>query len=69
MVHERCDRAGRGAELREVLSRFATGGGVYDPLFMGAGPMQNGTLNPERIKRNITPQDFAALYQQDPAGT
>ncbi|HSO32331.1 MAG TPA: DUF4388 domain-containing protein [Labilithrix sp.] len=60
-IHERCDRAGKGAELRDGLSRFATGGGVYDPLFMGAGPMQDGTLKPDRIKRNI-----AALAGEDP---
>jgi hypothetical protein len=60
-VHERCDAAGKGADLRDGLSRFATGGGVYDPLFMGAGPLQDGTLKPDRIGRNI-----AALAGEDP---
>ena len=60
-VHERCDAAGKGAEIRDGLSRFATGGGVYDPLFMGAGPSQDGTLKPDRIGRNI-----AALAGEDP---
>jgi hypothetical protein len=60
-VHERCDAAGKGQEIREGLSRFATGGGVYDPLFMGAGPLQDGTLKPDRIGRNI-----AALAGEDP---
>jgi hypothetical protein len=60
-LHERCDAAGKGAELRDGLSRFATGGGVYDPLFMGAGPLQDGTLKPDRIARNI-----AALAGEDP---
>lgn len=60
-VHERCDAAGRGAELRDGLSRFATGGGVYDPLFMGAGPLSDGSLKPDRIGRNI-----AALAGEDP---
>jgi hypothetical protein len=59
-VHERCDAAGKGGELREGLSRFATGGGVYDPLFMGAGPQKDGTLKPDRIGRNI-----AALAGED----
>ena len=36
-IHRRCDESGKGGELRDGLSRFATGGGVYDPLFMGAG--------------------------------
>lgn len=60
-IHERCDAAGKGGELREGLGRFATGGGIYDPLFMGAGPLQDGTLKPDRIGRNI-----AALAGEDP---
>lgn len=60
-VHERCDAAGKGTEIRDGLSRFATGGGVYDPLFMGAGPLQDGTLKPDRIGRNI-----AALAGEEP---
>jgi len=60
-IHARCDRSGRGGELREGLARFATGGGVYDPLFMGAGPQVDGALRPDRIKRNI-----AALAGEDP---
>jgi hypothetical protein len=60
-IHERCDSEGRGAELRDGLSRFATGGGIYDPLFMGAGPLADGTLKPNRIASNI-----AALAGEDP---
>lgn len=61
-IHERCDAAGKGAELREGLSRFATGGGIYDPLFMGAGPQpKDGTLKPNRIANNV-----AALSGEDP---
>lgn len=60
-IHERCDDAGKGAELRDGLARFATGGGVYDPLFMGAGPLADGTLKPSRIANNI-----AALAGDDP---
>jgi hypothetical protein len=60
-VHERCDAVGKGVDLRDGLGRFATGGGVYDPLFMGAGPLPDGTLKPDRIKRNI-----AALAGEDP---
>jgi hypothetical protein len=52
-IHECCDNAGKGAEIRDGLSRFATGGGVYDPLFMGAGPLPDGTLKPNRIANNI----------------
>ncbi len=60
-IHARCDAAGKGAELREGLSRFATGGGVYDPLFMGAGPSPEGTLSGERVARNLV-----ALGGEDP---
>jgi hypothetical protein len=61
-IHERCDAAGKGGEIREGLSRFATGGGIYDPLFMGAGPMSaDGTLKPNRIANNI-----AMLAGEDP---
>ena len=60
-IHERCDGSGRGGELRDGLSRFATGGGIYDPLFMGAGPLADGTLKPHRIANNI-----AALAGEEP---
>jgi hypothetical protein len=62
LVHARCDAAGKGGELRDGLSRFATGGGIYDPLFMGAGPQStDGTLKPNRIANNV-----AALSGEDP---
>jgi hypothetical protein len=60
-IHERCDAAGKGDELRDGLSRFATGGGIYDPLFMGAGPLYDGTVKPSRIANNI-----AALAGEEP---
>ncbi len=47
------DQFGRGQEVRDQLSSFATGAGVYDALFMGAGPAGDGTLSPERILENI----------------
>jgi hypothetical protein len=61
LIHEAADRAGRGPELRDGLARFATGGGVYDPLFMMAGPQEDGTFKPERVARNL-----AALAGDDP---
>lgn len=60
-IHRQCDAAGRGAELREGLARFATGGGVYDPLFQGAGPMEDGSFRPDRVERNLV-----ALAGEDP---
>jgi len=61
VIHERCDAVGQGDALRSSLSSFATGGGVYDPLFMGAGPLFDGRLKPARIANNI-----AALAGEDP---
>jgi hypothetical protein len=60
-IHGACDEAGKGPDLREGLSRFATGGGVYDPLFMMAGPLDDGTFKPERVAKNL-----AALAGEDP---
>lgn len=56
-IHKTCDDAGKGADLRSGLARFATGGGVYDPLFLGAGPLEDGSLLADRVERNI--QAFA----------
>jgi hypothetical protein len=52
---------GKGSELRDGLARFATGAGIYDPLFMSAGPMPDGTFRGERVARNL-----AALAGDDP---
>ena len=60
-IHQRCDASGKGAELRDGLARFATGGGVYDPLFQGAGPLPDGSFRPDRVERNL-----AALAGEDP---
>lgn len=47
------ETAGKGGALREHLASFATSGGIYDALFMGAGPRDDGTLDEERIAKNI----------------
>jgi len=60
-IHKVCDAFGKGVELRDGLARFATGGGVYDPLFQGAGPLPDGSFRPERVGRNL-----AALAGDDP---
>jgi hypothetical protein len=44
--------AGRGAELRDSLTAFATGAGVYDILFRGAGPDEQGMLDPDKVAEN-----------------
>lgn len=47
------DVLGKGGEVREQLSSFATGAGVYDALFQRAGPAEDGALEPEQIVENI----------------
>ncbi len=62
------DQAGRGHEIREQLSSFATGAGVYDVLFQGAGPAEDGTVNPDRITENVAmlvgPAESEAMLSQ-----
>ncbi len=52
-IHRQCDAAKKGTELRDGLGRFATGAGIYDPLFQGGGPLADGTFKPERVARNL----------------
>ncbi len=62
------DQAGRGHEIREQLSSFATGAGVYDVLFQGAGPGEDGTVNADRITENVAmlvgPAESEAMLSQ-----
>ena len=60
-IHKRCDAAGKGGEIRDALSRFATGALVFDPLFFGAGPHMNGAFAAERVAKNL-----AAVAGEDP---
>ncbi|HZF55481.1 MAG TPA: DUF4388 domain-containing protein [Polyangiaceae bacterium] len=53
MILDEVDAVGRGTEVREQLSSFATGAGIYDALFRRAGPSRTGTLDPERISENV----------------
>jgi hypothetical protein len=54
MILEEVDAVGRGTEVREQLSSFATGAGIYDALFRKAGPTPNGTLDADRIAENVS---------------
>lgn len=48
------ERAGQAEELRSSLSSFAVGAGVvYDLLFRGAGPDEQGRLDPNRVAANV----------------
>ncbi len=60
-IHRKCDAAGRGGEIREALSQFATGALVFDPLFFGAGPHPDGSFAAERVAKNL-----AAVAGEDP---
>jgi hypothetical protein len=60
-IHQRCDAAGKGGELREALSRFATGALMFDPLFFAAGPRPDGTFAAERVAKNL-----AVVAGEDP---
>jgi hypothetical protein len=42
-----------GDEVREQLVQFASEGGIYDALFAGAGPADDGSLDAERIEQNF----------------
>ncbi len=65
LLHRMADAAGKGTAVRESLDSFAVGAGVYDILFRGAGPDENGALDAERVSANASvvaggadPEDF-----------
>lgn len=51
-IHRYADEAGAGGTFREALASFASGAGLYDLLFRGAGPHRDGTLDPDVIADN-----------------
>jgi hypothetical protein len=53
LIFREVDAIGKGGEVREQLSSFATGAGVYDALFRRAGPAPDGTVVTEKILENI----------------
>lgn len=52
-IHRYADEAGAGGPFRDALASFASGAGLYDLLFRGAGPTRDGTLDGERVSDNI----------------
>jgi hypothetical protein len=52
-IHRATDEQGRGTALREGLASFASGAGVYDMLFRGAGPDAGGAFVEERVAENL----------------
>jgi hypothetical protein len=47
------ETTGAGEAFRAQLSMYASTAGIYDVLFMGAGPRADGTLDDARIGRNV----------------
>jgi hypothetical protein len=45
--------AGKASALAEHLAGFATSIGLYDALFAGAGPREDGTIDQERVAQNV----------------
>jgi hypothetical protein len=52
-IHRTSDEAGKGKELRAAVEQFVMSTGVFVPLLDGAGPLEDGTLRPERVARNV----------------
>ena len=52
VIHGHADSAGKGEALRQSLSSFAVGAGVYDILFRGAGPDAEGVLDAKVVAEN-----------------
>jgi hypothetical protein len=52
-VHRVCAAAGKARELRSAIEQFAGSTGVYVSLLAGAGPREDGSLDPERVARNV----------------
>lgn len=51
-LHRYADESGVGGGFRQELASFASGAGLYDMLFRGAGPDRDGTLDPEVVVSN-----------------
>jgi hypothetical protein len=52
-IHRTSDAAGKGRELRAAVEQFVMSTGVFVPLLDGAGPLEDGSLRPERVARNV----------------
>lgn len=61
-IHRVCDAAGKGRELRSAIEMFASSTGVYVSLLPVSGPGEDGSLDAERVARNIV---TAAVGEQD----
>jgi hypothetical protein len=67
LVFQAAERAGKGAVVREHLGQFASSIGIYDALFAGAGPGEDGRLEEARTVQNVKTlggKDAEALLAQ-----
>jgi hypothetical protein len=53
MIFRAAERVGKAQLLREHLGQFASSIGVYDALFAGAGPTDDGRLDEQRTVQNV----------------
>ena len=53
LVFKSVIEAGRAEELHDGLKSFATSSGLYDHLFRGAGPKEDGTVEAERVAQGF----------------
>ena len=53
LVLKAVESKGSAPELRETLAAFASSSGMYDALFMFAGPEPDGAIKAERVVTNI----------------
>ena len=53
LIFRAVEEEGKAAELRLTLTSYASGSGVYDALFLFAGPNDDGSVRAERIVTNI----------------
>ena len=54
--------------VRESMASFRVGAGVYDMLFRGAGPGDDGTLEAERVAQNAVMVTSGTDPEQELAG-
>ncbi|MFO0661587.1 MAG: DUF4388 domain-containing protein [Polyangiaceae bacterium] len=53
MIIKAAKECGHGDELKANLASFASGSGIYDALFLFAGPEEDGSVKAERVVTNI----------------
>jgi hypothetical protein len=52
-IHRTAQAHGLDGALRDHLSSYALSVGIYDMLFMGAGPKPDGSVDEDRVAKNI----------------